>query len=303
MSEADEHLLALIRDGNQDGWGQFVSRFQGRLIAYATRQVDQLATAEDLVQDTFVGFLQSINNYREQGELESFLFQILRRRIVDHYRRRGQNRELPACGFQAENSELPQINSLDRSISKEPNASTYVRNQEQNDEDRNSLAAAIERLANELQTAAKFRDLKVAEGLFYAQLRSLELAKLLQISENEIAVVKYRLIERLAKSVQLISGASTREPVLDLVATNLLTTVWESMRPSCPKRSTLGKYILKILPPDWEDFITFHLVTLSCTFCNANLMELQTSGEVPDKASQHMRLFNSTIGFLNRGRA
>ena len=152
MSEADEHLLALIRDGNQDGWGQFVSRFQGRLIAYATRQVDQFATAEDLVQDTFVGFLQSINNYREQGELESFLFQILRRRIVDHYRRRGQNRELPACGFHAENSELPPFNSLDRSISKDPTASTYARNQEQNDEDRNSLAAAIEKLTNELQT-------------------------------------------------------------------------------------------------------------------------------------------------------
>ena len=95
MNEADEHLLSLIRQGDQEGWRQFVSRFQGRLIAFAERQVGQTASAEDLVQETFVGFLGSLAEYQSKCELESFLFQILRRRIIDHYRRQGKTREIP----------------------------------------------------------------------------------------------------------------------------------------------------------------------------------------------------------------
>jgi len=300
MSEADEHLLALIRDGDQDGWSQFVSRFQVRLLAYAARQVDQVATAEDLVQDTFVGFLQSIDSYRKQCELESFLFQILRRRIVDHYRHLGRNRELPACEVRTAERELNQVDPINLVASDALSASAYARNHEQYDEDKRSLAAAIEKLANELQTAAKFRDLKIAEGLFYAQLRSLELAKVLKISENEVAVVKRRMIERLARSIQSMTKSSSDESMPDSIPTNLLTDVWESMRPSCPKRTTLGKYTLKILPPDWDEFVRFHVGTLGCTFCNANLAELQTKHQAPEVTSQHERFFNSTIGFLNR---
>jgi len=179
-------------------------------------------------------------------------------------------------------------------------ASGYARNHEQYEEDKLSLAAAIEKLANELQKAEKFRDLKIAEGLFYAQLRSLELAKVLKISENEVAVVKRRMIERLAKSIQSMTKSSSDESMPDLIAANLLTIVWESMRPSYPKRTTLGKYTLKILPLDWDEFVRFHVDTLGCTFCNANLAELQTKYQAPEVTSQHERFFNSTIGFLNR---
>jgi len=81
-------------------------------------------------------------------------------------------------------------------------------------------------------------------------------------------------------------------------STNLLATVWKSMRPSCPKRTTLGKYTLRILPPDWDDFVQFHVETLGCTFCNANLAELRVTSEAPELTRQHNRFFNSTIGFL-----
>ena len=143
----------------------------------------------------------TIDSYRKQCELESFLFQILRRRIVDHYRHLGRSRELPACEVRTAEHELRQVNPINLVASDALSASAYARNHEQYDEDKLSLAAAIAKLANELQTAAKFRDLKIAEGLFYAQLRSLELAKVLKISENEVAVVKRRMIERLARSI------------------------------------------------------------------------------------------------------
>jgi RNA polymerase sigma factor (sigma-70 family) len=295
MNEADKHLLTLIREGNQDGWSQFVARFQARLVAYATRQVDQMATAEDLVQETFVGFLQSNLDYREQCELESFLFQILRRRIADHYRRIGQYREIPCCDFLS-----AETNSQ---ASQDLTASTYAQRSEQQLHNEVALATAVEQLANDLRDAEKLRDLKIAEGLFYAQLRSVDVARLLNVSENEIAVVKRRLLERLARSVQSNISSLPADPEKDLLASNLLTSVWETMRPSCPKRTTLGKYTLKILPSDWEDFVRFHVETLGCTFCNANLVDLNVTSESSERSSQQIRFLHSTIGFLQRSSA
>ena len=300
MSEADKHLLKLIRDGDPGGWSQFVARFQVRLLAYAVRQVDQNATAEDLVQDTFIGFLQTIQEYREQCELESYLFQILRRRIVDHYRRLGQNREIPSCQFRTADSESEHADPMALIPGNELSASTYARRNERQQQDETALATAISLLVSELRDAEKFRDLKIAEGLFYAQRRSVDLARLIMVSENEIAVVKHRLIERLARAVRKVLGVSSSESADTLIASDILTSVWETMRPSCPERTTLGKYTLRILPENWDDFVRFHIETLGCTFCSANLADLQTTSESPVTNTQHKRFFDSTIGLLNQ---
>jgi RNA polymerase sigma factor (sigma-70 family) len=272
------------------------------LTAFARRQVSDLQVAEDLVQETFISFLKSMDRYQEQCELESFLFQILRRRIVDRFRSLGQIRELPACDFQqtAESSPLDQVKSNDMQ------ASRVAQEKEEDQQNQQSLSAAVHKLAGELQAAEKFRELKIAEGLFYAGRRNRELSEVMSISENEIAVVKHRLIKRLAQLLESTRDSIGRDtqpeesavplPQVKLPA-NLLTQVWEMQRPSCPKRTTLGKFALGILPVAWDDFVRFHLETLGCTFCAANLMELQSPSE-EDELQQ--RVFHSTIGFFNR---
>lgn len=289
MNEADEHLLSLIREGDQDGWRQFVSRFQGRLIAFAERQVGPSASAEDLVQETFVGFLGSLVEYQSKCELESFLFQILRRRIIDHYRRQGKTREIPACQFSAPAQNDPIMETPDNS----QDATERLHGAEQQAAVTDALASALRSLAQRLQSGSRFRDLKIAEGLFYAGRKNKELAQAIGISENDIAVAKRRLIQRLAQDAQE-SMPDTNE--VELVS-EVLTKAWETQRPSCPKRSTLGKFSLGILPGDWEDYVAFHVRVLGCTFCNANLseLELQTSTQVNDRQD---RLFQSTIGFF-----
>jgi len=75
-----------------------------------------------------------------------------------------------------------------------------------------------------------------------------------------------------------------------------LQEIWLDQRPSCPKRTTLGKYSLEILPEQWRDFVHFHVETLGCGFCQANLVELASEDVPSDDA--HEVLFQSTIGFL-----
>ncbi|MEO1524500.1 MAG: sigma-70 family RNA polymerase sigma factor [Planctomycetota bacterium] len=291
MNEADEHLLSLIRQGDQDGWRQFVSRFQGRLVAFAERQVGQSSSAEDLVQETFVGFLSSLASYQSECELESFLFQILRRRIVDHYRRQGKSREVPVCQFSTPTESNAVLETADSS----ENATERLHSVEQQNAVFKTLVVALRSLAERLQSGALFRDLKIAEGLFYAGRKNKELAQAIGISENEIAVVKRRLIRRLADDVQ-----QTMPDVSDVeLVSHLLTEAWESQRPSCPKRSTLGKFSLGILPSEWEDYVDFHVRVLGCTFCNANLSELELQATATSASDERQdRLFQSTIGFF-----
>ncbi|MEZ6129269.1 MAG: RNA polymerase sigma factor [Planctomycetaceae bacterium] len=299
MNEADQHLLTLIQSGDHDGWIQFVARYQKRLMAFALRQVDQAATAEDVVQETFVGFLNAMASFRQQCELESFLFQILRRRIVDHYRRQGRSCEVSACALQPSATD-PMDEALRQPAAQDMHASWYVRRDEANEADRQTLSTAIHRLADKLQSAEKLRDLKIAEGLFYAGLRNQELATALNCSESEISLVKHRLLKRLT---QLVRDGSAEPPNSDCAAespSDLLTSVWEDQRPTCPKRSTLGKFILGLLPADWHDFVDFHVNILACRFCEANLEELRTPEESLDDKTRNDRLFHSTVGFLKR---
>src|ERR1043165_3616256 len=86
LSQADHYLLEQIRHGSQQGWSQLVDRYQGRLLSFARSRSIPAADAEDLVQETFIRFLNSLANYRAEASIETYLFMILRRRIIDHLR-------------------------------------------------------------------------------------------------------------------------------------------------------------------------------------------------------------------------
>ena len=189
--------------------------------------------------------------------------------------------------------ENPPLTRLSESASHDPNASPYIRRAEQREKDSRLLSAAIHSLAEYLQVGQRFRDLKIAEGLFYAGRRNQELAAALSISENEVAVVKRRLISRLTNSIRSNSDGNDEAAL----PSDLMTEVWELQRPSCPKRSTLGRFSLGILPSEWEDYVEFHLDVLGCTFCAANLQELRLSADAEGNPCND-RLFQSTIGFF-----
>ena len=163
--------------------------------------------------------------------------------------------------------------------------------------DAKTLGDAIEKLTMTLKEKNGLRDLQVAEGLFYAGLKNQQIASLLNISQNEVAVTKHRLIDRLRRLMGEAGDTEASPKSEDPMLPNL-RKVWIDQRPSCPKRTTLGKYTLEILPSAWSDFVRFHVDDLGCAFCLANLSEL--TAETSLSRQQSEQLFQSTIGFLPR---
>ncbi len=293
ISELDRHVLTLIQQGDRDTWNDFVASYHSRLLAFALRQVDQTATAEDVVQETFVSFLKTLDRFQQDCEIETILFQILRRRIVDHYRSKGRIIEIHACECAEELGDTKALVMATRTSPADP--TQQLERLEDSAVNERTLSHAIRVVCARLRTKKKFRDLKIAEGTLYASLSNPSLAAHLQCPPNEVAVVKHRLIARLAAVVRDTDGRN--EKYATKLREDLLAVVWERLRPSCPKRTTLGKYVLGLLPDDWRSYVQFHTQHLGCRFCVANLDEL-SAGEPDETESISSRIFKSTIGFL-----
>jgi len=292
LSKADRHLLQLVAAGDEHGWRTLVARFQQRLLAFSRAKLssaDRSAVAEDLVQETFVSFLTAVKTFRGECSLETFLFRILRFRLNDHFRKIGAASWVQGC-------EVAAIKAATTDLS----VSQHAALQEQLQIVQTQLADAIFALTNELKEQSKFRDLKVAEGLFFATLRNQRLAELLGVKENEIAVTKHRLLKRLRAEISRDADFLGEGLDGDAKLLPSLHQVWDDQRPSCPKRTTLGKYSLEILPPDWTDFVEFHVKSLGCSYCRANLAELEDATNAATSKEASEQLFQSTIGFLNR---
>jgi hypothetical protein len=81
-----------------------------------------------------------------------------------------------------------------------------------------------------------------------------------------------------------------------------LGAIWRRQRLSCPGREQLGSFLLGVLEEDHLDYIRFHLESVRCPFCQANLADLQAQqGEGAGEAQKRRRrFFQSSAGLLNQ---
>ena len=295
LSQADAYLLEQVRAGQEQAWSQVVARYEGRLRAFALSRLGRRADAEDVVQETFISLLKGLEGFRGQASLETYLFTILRRRVVDCYRGRKARQVCllqDACGSVAEHER----GALAEVAGSDPTASWYVRRDEQRAQSGAELAVALRELINGYKKSLNFRDLQLVELLFYCRLGNREAARLVGLGEKNVAVIKHRCLKQLRRRVTPLADAA------DVLSGELEQTVarlWEQGRLSCPKRSTIGGYVLGTLDEPWLEYVHFHLQTLGCHFCRANLEDLEQANSTP-RASLRRRIMESTVGFLHK---
>jgi hypothetical protein len=78
-------------------------------------------------------------------------------------------------------------------------------------------------------------------------------------------------------------------------------SIWRTERLSCPDRSELGSFLLGTLDAGRVDYINFHVRTLGCRYCAANLADLSEAARTtkPD-ATRRRRYFESSAGHLRK---
>jgi RNA polymerase sigma factor (sigma-70 family) len=297
VTEAEQYLLDKIRRGNEQAWSEFVDRYRGRLLSFARTKLLQQADAEDSVQETFIAFIKSLPNYRGECGLETYLFVLLRRKIIDTYRsRQARHACLIQDTYDTQDDERPSDPFADVAGPAQT-ASWYVRADEKYEMQKLALADALTKLVDGFKKSLNFRDLQIIELLFYCQLSNKDVAVTMEMNEKAIALIKHRGLKQIRKNV-----AASNIPVGPSSADfeNVLTEIWELQRPSCPKRSTIGAHLLGTLDDQWHKYVDFHVNTLGCKFCRANLEDLKAQSDKSQSTKFRARIMQSTAGFLPR---
>ena len=66
------------------------ARFGDELYRFALSRISDPEAAEELVQETFLSALANLATFRAEASERTWLFVILRRKIIDHYRRQAR---------------------------------------------------------------------------------------------------------------------------------------------------------------------------------------------------------------------
>jgi hypothetical protein len=75
--------------------------------------------------------------------------------------------------------------------------------------------------------------------------------------------------------------------------------IWRRLRLSCPTRNQLGSFLLGTLDPTLTEYIEFHLRSVGCRLCAANLDDLESSMKAaPETSDRRRRFFESSAGHL-----
>lgn len=71
---------------------QWINLYSDYLFNYTISRVNDREMAKDLVQDTFVAGLGSMKNFKGQASERTWLISILKRKIIDYYRKINSNK-------------------------------------------------------------------------------------------------------------------------------------------------------------------------------------------------------------------
>lgn len=194
-SESDALLIKRIRAGEAEAWSELISRFEGRLLAFVESRLRHRASSEDVVQESFVGFLTSLPNYDPSRPLEGYLFSIAAHKLTDHLRREGRRPVLPMAvsGSSQDDWDL---------AGPERAASSIARSGERRQLEEAALAVALEGIVRHWKARQDWEKIRCAELLYVRGLANKEVAVEMGISEQAVANTKFDFLARLRTSLR-----------------------------------------------------------------------------------------------------
>lgn len=83
----DRLLLWKFKSGSRDAFRLIYEKYAGDLLTLAANLLNDKADAEDVVQDVFISFVQSLKKFRLTGSLKGYLATCVANRSRDYIRR------------------------------------------------------------------------------------------------------------------------------------------------------------------------------------------------------------------------
>jgi RNA polymerase sigma-70 factor (ECF subfamily) len=193
-SEGDRLLIKQIRQGDSKAWENLIVRYEGRLLAFVDRRLRDRASSEDVVQETFIGFLNSLPHFDDRRELQTYLFTIASHKLTDHLRRSGRHPVHPA-------SDSPS-DILNQQLDRQKAASSMFRSDERRQLETQAVIGALGEIIRQWQERGDYLRLKVLELLLVKGWANRDVAAFLKISEQQVANYRFAAVKKLTEHIR-----------------------------------------------------------------------------------------------------
>jgi RNA polymerase sigma-70 factor, ECF subfamily len=138
--------------------------------------------------------LNSLPNFDDTRELQTYLFTIASYKLTDHLRKSGRN---PLRSLAEGNEEL-----LDQQHDEGPTASSRARSDERKDLEQQALARCLAQLVRQWKDKGDWARLKVMELLWVTGMPNRDVAAKLGISEQQVANYRFAATKKLSELVR-----------------------------------------------------------------------------------------------------
>ena len=94
VSHTDQFLVERCRVRDEHAFSEIVARYKTSIYNYLYRMTSDAHDAEDLTQDVFIRMYTSLDSFRQQSSLKTWLFRIASNLCIDRYRRRNKHKAI-----------------------------------------------------------------------------------------------------------------------------------------------------------------------------------------------------------------
>jgi RNA polymerase sigma-70 factor (ECF subfamily) len=193
-SEGDRLLIQEIRQGDPRAWETLIARYEGRLLAFVERRLRDRSSSEDVVQETFIGFLNSLPHFDESREIQTYLFTIASHKLTDHLRRTGRHPMHPASDGTGD--------VLQHQVDHHKAASSMARSQERRAIESEAVSRGLDSIIRDWRERGEFVRLKVLELLLVKGWANRDVAAFLRISEQQVANYRFAAVKKLTEHIR-----------------------------------------------------------------------------------------------------
>jgi len=86
--DSDSYLVERALDNDLAAFEKLVSRYQSKIVSYATRMLSDADEAEDVAQEAFVKAYRSLESFRGASSFSTWLYRIATNLCIDRVRKR-----------------------------------------------------------------------------------------------------------------------------------------------------------------------------------------------------------------------
>lgn len=183
---SDHEIIEQLKQGNEQAFKQLVENYQKLVVNTCYGMLQNREDAEDVAQDVFVEVYRSVENFRADAKLSTWLYRIAVNRSLNHIRDNKKHRWFSSfdSDVKAENKKLLQLES-----SKADQPEFELENQQR--------AIILHEAINSLP-----ENQKVAFSLSkYEELSYQEIAEVMELSISSVESLLFRAKKNLQKKL------------------------------------------------------------------------------------------------------